>query len=343
MSNSKLHLFALVIGTGTDTKGNLSPKYQSCINDAEWLAEVLQDPLVCGYPRDNVKVLLGRDATREKIIDKLDEIKDQVTEFEDNEEKKCTVVFFYSGHGTRDGEKAYLIPYGCETPTKNTVISGDLLFEKFKAMDSGRVLLLLNACYSGGIMPKLGDDDQETIGITTPFTKNQVNRLLNGKGFAYLSASQPSQESLTGYWSKKTNKKYSPFTLGLARGFAGISKKNYDELVYIADLQANCIAYVSLKTKGKQTPHFDYKGDNFAVGYFKPGASDRYPLLGEDVEFDLEPEDVQAPNETLSPRIVNTYTNTGTTGNISLNGVRIGGNFYSGIGHVGNHRGSQKF
>ncbi|RUS19549.1 hypothetical protein BC937DRAFT_87302 [Endogone sp. FLAS-F59071] len=331
MSDSKLHLFALVIGTGTNLEGDISPSFKSCINDAEWLAELLQDPSVCGYPKENVKVLLGENATRVNIIEKLDEIKEKVLELEDDEVKKCTVVFFFSGHGAKEGEKTYLIPYGCNTPSKNDAISGDMLFEKFKAMDSGRVLLLLNACYSGAVMPRLGDDDQETSKAATPFTKIQVNKLLSGKGFAYLSASQPSQASLTGYLSKQTKKRYSPFTIGLARGFAGLSKKNYyDNLVYIADLQTNCVAYVSRKTKGKQIPHFDYKGDNFAVGYFKPGASDRYPLLGEDVEFDIEPEDVQNPETT--PNFVQTTKNIGTARNIRLNNVTIGGNYISGVG-----------
>ncbi|RUS13947.1 hypothetical protein BC937DRAFT_94566 [Endogone sp. FLAS-F59071] len=335
MSESKLHLFALVIGTGTDVGGDISPRYRSSIDDAEWLSMLLKDPLVCGYPKEKVKVLLGKQATHDNIVKNLDEIKDQVVNLEvEDESKKCTIVFFFSGHGAKEGDKTYLLPYGCNTPSKDNAISGDMLFDKFKAMDSGRVLLLLNACYSGAVMSRLGDD-QESIGAAALFPKAKLTKLLNGRGFACLSASQPSQAALPGYLSKTTGKKYSPFTVGLARGFAGLSKKNYnDDLVYIGDLQAICVAYVSAKTRGKQIPHFDYKGDNFAVGYYKHGASDRHPLLGEDVEFDFEPEDAQVL-EKPKPKFAQS-TNIGISENNSYNNVYIRGNFVSGVGSYTN-------
>lgn len=335
MPDSKLHLFALIIGTGTDAKGNLIPRFKSSINDAEWLAVLLQDPLVCGYPKENVKVLLGEEATRDNILGKLEEITDQVLSLEnenenknENEKKYCTVVFFFSGHGKKEGNKTYLIPYDCSTPYKNNAISGDMLFEKFKAMGSNRVLLLLNACYSGAVMPKLGANDQEAFGAAALFPEAKLNSLLNGKGFACLCASQPLQAALTGYSVKTTSKKYSLFTIGLARGFAGLAKDNYDDLVYIGDLQTACIVYVSGKSGKKQIPKFDFKGDNFAVGYYKPGASSRHPLLGDDIEFESEPE---VP-ETLKPKFTQSTTNNVTTGNTTLQNVVITGSFLNGIG-----------
>jgi len=180
-------------------------------------------------------------------------------------------------------------------PLNEHAIAGSLLYEKLKLMESGRVLLLVNACYSGGVMPKLGEDD---TGIHMPLSPTQIKKLLQGKGFAYLSASLPSQKAETGYLPSGSLKRYSPFTLGLARGFAGESKANDDDgLVYFSDLTTACVAYVNTKTKKRQLPHFDFKGDNFAVGYYRRGAAKRFLLLGDNLKFDVEVDAVQAVKE----------------------------------------------
>lgn len=282
--------YALVIGTGTDIKGNVSSKFQSTINDAEWIAQVLKEPLLCAFPSNQVKVLLGKDATRKRIYAELISLQELITD-----DESTTVVVFFSGHGLRFDNKTYLIPYGYEINQMpdTHAIDGDLLYERLVMIGADRTLLLLNCCHSGGAVAKLGknddDNDQSKVHLG-PLTAAQIKRLSKGKGFALLSSSRPSQETETGYWSGNAGKRYSPFTIGLSRGFSGKNKDDSDGLVYFQDLVTEATTYVSQKTKNRQIPHFDFKGDNFAVGRHKVGVanSGRFPLLGEDIVFDIE-------------------------------------------------------
>jgi len=323
---------ALVIGTGTDTNGQLSPKFQSTINDAEWIADVLKNPSLCAYPEDNVKLLTGKCATLEHIISELDAIKKKTSAVA-GEANRGTVVVFFSGHGQKneDESETYLLPYGfnADDDLDTHAINGDILFQKLGAMDAKRILLLLNSCWSGSVMPQLGKKP------SMPLSPRQINTLLKGEGFAYLSAAQPSQKAETGYVARQSSKRYSPFTLGLARGFSGKGKKNDDEnTVRFSDLTTACVAYVTEKTKSRQLPHFDFKGDNFVVGYYKTGAADGYPLLGDDeVKVDVD-EDVVEDEDKSKSKILPGTASIKVSGN-SYNNVK--GPIFAGIGSIGNN------
>ncbi|RUS16398.1 hypothetical protein BC937DRAFT_91261 [Endogone sp. FLAS-F59071] len=282
--------YALVIGTGADIKGSINSKYQSTINDAEWIAQVLKEPSLCAFPDNQVKLLVGKDATRKRISAELASLEELVT---DNE--NTTVVVFFSGHGLRFENKTYLIPYGYEigqTP-QDHAIDGNLLYTQLKLTGADRTLLLLNCCHAGGAVSKLGkydeDDDQSKV-LLGPLTETQIKRLSKGEGFALLSSSRPSQASETGYLPSNSRKRYSPFTIGLSRGFAGKNKDDSDGLVYFRDLVTEVTTYVSQTTKNRQIPHFDFKGDNFAVGLHKEGAANvgKFPLLSDSLVFDIE-------------------------------------------------------
>jgi len=275
---------ALLIGTGTDATGKMSKRFRTTINDAEFLAQILKEPSLCAYPAGNVKTLLGEDATLERIMEEFDVIEKRV----DESDEDFTVVVFFSVHGQREEEKSYLLPYGykdCE-PLEKNAIDGDLLNKKLKAIKSARILLLLNACYSGGVMDKLGSEINRP-----PLNEKQIKKLSEGKGFAYLCASQEMEQAETGYLANsKSIKRYSVFPLGLARGFCGTKTQvSNDGAVYVSQLATVCVAYVASKTSNRQLPSVDYKGDNFVVGYkHETGALRNFPLLGDDVNFDID-------------------------------------------------------
>ncbi|RUS21630.1 hypothetical protein BC937DRAFT_92041 [Endogone sp. FLAS-F59071] len=289
--------YALVIGTGTNEQGDRSQRFESTINDADWMAEVLTHPSLCAYPEDQVKVLRSSQATRESIEKELNDLKDRV--WESDSPENCTVVVFFSGHGQRDrNKKSYLLPYGYKyeegDDPATRAIDGKFLFERLDAI-KGRVVLLLNACYSGGVMATLGGGDKDVVLGTEPLTEKQIEYLRKGKGFFILSAAQAAEEAYAYHtsllqWKKK---KYSPFTIGLSRGFAGKGKSGTDKFVRCLDLLTTCSAYVGFRTKMDQIPVGDIKGDNFAVGCYSPDKKDDFPLLGDD----LKPNDDDDDND----------------------------------------------
>lgn len=285
--------YALVVGTGTNSKGKLHHSFRSTIHDAEWVARVLQHQSLCAFPRSQVKVLLGEEATRQNIITELDKltlmIKTHTIRNEAGDGDKTTLVVFFSGHGYQD-EETYLIPYGYNfkrmTPAADA-ISGELLHEKLMLSGADKILLLLNSCYSGGLAPKprLGEDRV----LLGPLTKAHIKKLSKGTGFAFLSSAQSMQETQTGYLANN-GKRYSPFTIGISRGFSGKGKRQSDGLVYVEDIMISCSIYVREKTKNEQVPLFEYTGDNFPVGLHKANtwSFNQFPLLGEDLVYDLD-------------------------------------------------------
>ncbi|RUS14807.1 hypothetical protein BC937DRAFT_93296 [Endogone sp. FLAS-F59071] len=282
---------ALVIGTGTNEQGDRSQKFESTINDADWMAEVLTHPSLCAYPKNQVKVLRGSQATRENIEKELDDLKNRI--WESDSPENCTVVVFYSGHGQRGRNgKSYLIPYGYKYEDPATrAIDGKFLYDKLDPI-KGRVVLLLNACYSGGVMATLGGGDTDVVLGTEPLTEKQIEYLRKGKSFFILSAAQAAEVAYAYtpllQWRKK---RYSPFAIGLSRGFAGKGKSGTDEFVRCLDLLTSCSVYVGFRTKMSQTPVGDIKGDNFAVGCYSPNKKDDFPLLGDELQPMLDIDD----------------------------------------------------
>lgn len=320
---------ALIIGTGTNEHGILSKNYESTINDAEWLGEVLKNPSLCSYPQDQVEVLCGIKATYNKISEALVRLEQRILDMDEDDEN-CTVVVFFSGHGTRRGDKTFLVPYGYQYDENSTdgMIDGDFLYKKLDAIKAGRVLLLLNSCYSGGVMATLGGDhDQDVFLSNEPLSSKQIDRLRRGKGFCFLSAAQASEKAYTAFKSKTTKKKYSPFTIGLSRGFSGVGGRNVDGFVRYGHLVTICSSYLGAVTKMKQTPHIDFKGDNFAVGCFTQGAAERYPMLSDDHRLevginkpDSDDDDYVPPKPAIRNKTVNIFSGTITAGGSILTG-----------------------
>ncbi|RUS17574.1 kinase-like domain-containing protein [Endogone sp. FLAS-F59071] len=229
---------ALIVGTGTNFRGNLTARYKSFINDAEWMAMVLET--FAGFPKHQITLLTGIATTRDRILTELDNLRTRVSD-------RATIVIFLSMHSCC--EEQYLVPYGINVKEHIDTehIDSGLIYEKLQLTGADNVLVLLNS--AGGFIPKLRDDDQ-------------LNILSKIKNFAFLAASQLDQGAETGYVSQKNWKRYSAFTIGLASGF-----RRYDRQgrIYVHDLVSACITCVSQKTSCRQIPYFDYTGDNFAI------------------------------------------------------------------------------
>jgi len=197
------------------------------------------------------------------------------------------------------------------------MISGDFLYKKLDAIKAGKVLLLLNACYSGGVMATLSGsgDDQDVFLSTEPLNSKQIDILRKGKGFCVLSAAQASEMALTDFESKKTKKRYSPFTIGLSRGFSGIGSKCEDGYVRYGNLVTTCSSYLGAVTNMKQTPHMDFKGENFTVGCFTQGAAETFPMLGDDLALKVGLDDPDDDNDYTPPRVISSHIRKNKTNN----------------------------
>src|SRR5215471_19226701 len=100
------HGYALLIGVDQNKVSSLALPIVK--KDVTKLKEVITHPERCGYLEDNVRVLSGTDASREKILDGLDWLRAKLRADADTNQ---TVLIYYSGHGYREASgESFLIP-----------------------------------------------------------------------------------------------------------------------------------------------------------------------------------------------------------------------------------------
>lgn len=138
--------YALVIGVANYT--HVRPLPESVLNDARAIGAILCDPARAGYPKDQVRLLLDKDATRRGILDGLAWLADSAG-------NDATAVVYFSGHGGRitDGLQAgnYLIPYDTRlNAIEKTAISSAEFTAALNKIRTQKLVVLLDACHSGG-------------------------------------------------------------------------------------------------------------------------------------------------------------------------------------------------
>ncbi|MFA5138172.1 MAG: caspase family protein [Elusimicrobiota bacterium] len=114
---------------------------------AERDAQAVRDHLVAlGYPPRNVALLKGSDASRASIAKNLE------TWLPMNVREDSTVFFYFSGHGSPDPRsgKAFLVPADGDAQfLDDTAYPLTRVYEKLGALKARKVLVALDACFSG--------------------------------------------------------------------------------------------------------------------------------------------------------------------------------------------------
>ncbi len=102
--------------------------------------------LALGFPERNVVLLTGAQATRTGLVKNVE------TWLARNVSEGSTVLFYFSGHGAPDAVsgQAYLVPSdGDPAYLEDTGYPLKRLYEKLGALKAKRVLVALDACFSG--------------------------------------------------------------------------------------------------------------------------------------------------------------------------------------------------
>lgn len=150
-------LYALCIGINDYSFPDI-PDLAYAENDASEVAKILESD----YGFDKVTLLVGKDATRENIINALADLQDS-----SKVKKEDGVVIYFSGHGVtvkvNNGEQGYLLPIDAKVKLKNinnpapyrrSALRMDSLKDDADAIPARHVLFLVDACYSGYMSSK---------------------------------------------------------------------------------------------------------------------------------------------------------------------------------------------
>jgi len=216
-------------------------------NDATDFATVLDS----GLTTSEIKLLTNINATRESILKEL-------AWLANNASQGNTAIVFFSGHGGRpaSGEEhqAYFCPVDASlVDLEATCITSDDLSVALRAIESERLIVMLDTCYSGGI----GEPRQRSAGLCAGLNSRDVNALIDGTGRVILAASRPDEQA----WElgEMRNGLFTNYLLRALRGEVA----RIDGSIWVADL----FSYITrgVRQHRRQRPYQKAVGEDFVV------------------------------------------------------------------------------
>lgn len=245
---------ALVIGISAYPSKAVLPS--AVRNDATDLADVLRDPGLCGYEAGAVQLLLDADATAANIRAALADLA-----LKSN--KSDIVTLFFSGHGTvtADGSSA-LVPVDYQNGSDHLIGAAELS-AALNAIPAARLVVLFDACHSGGAASFKGDDESALI---FGFSDQTTKVLSQDVGRVIISSSRDSEYSVA--FGGERNSLFTTHLLEGLRGAAGTAQNE----IKVFDL----FNYVAEKVRGRTPSQHPvlrtHLEDNFAVAFRGPSA-----------------------------------------------------------------------
>ena len=290
---------ALVVGIANYEAVNRLPA--SVLNDAQDIARLLCDPSICGYPPENVRLLLDASATRQAILAALNELARRC-------DAEATVLIYFSGHGGRVESGAqigeYLLPvdtsYASVAQLAQTAIAGAAFAAAVKALPAQRVVVILDCCHASGIglLKSTGQPD-----FKQGLPESYFDALKQGRGRVILASSRSTEASYVMPAARN-----SLFTQHLLAGMQGGIASD-DGMIRIFDL----FEYIQPRVTGDQPhQHPIFKAEveeNFAVALYQGGAKGVTPVDADDLRYDAYISYVDAEPDanwvwaTLAPRL----------------------------------------
>lgn len=240
--------YSLLVGVGKRPGDNDAMSITA--KDAEQLAGELVNS--CQFLKQKVKCLYNDAATKEKFIVQLDEL------IADTEKTPANlVVIYFSGHGCQDNGKYYLVCHDTkDDDIENTGLEGVFFIKKLQAIQTDKMLVLLDCCHAGGFAKNAPIPFNEK-----EFLKKNTNRVI-------LTASHAEQVSFV-------SQPLSLFTYALIEGLTGKYFKRGDTVVTIFDLAMYVRERVFPLSKSRQQPQLNVLENsltsNFALAQYPAG------------------------------------------------------------------------
>jgi uncharacterized caspase-like protein len=195
------------------------------------------------------KLLVNQQAHRAGVLEGIDWLRERMT-------PNDVAVFFYSGHGARSPRAGFhLVPAGYKDEMPRLTGLPGVELKQALAQVPGRVLLILDCCFSGAILNQ-GDSLAESM-------------------MADLGKSRPSLmvmcASRAGETADETGSvRHGLFTKALLEGMAGRADANHDGLVEVRELEQYVGRRVKRLSKNKQHVRISRPAELEALVLTKP-------------------------------------------------------------------------
>jgi hypothetical protein len=245
--------WAVVIGVGNYDSPEI-PRLRYAVPDAEAMYQILLGP--AGFKKEHV--LLLTDNTEKRPT--LPNIKKALgTILARSARKDDTVFIFFAGHGApevdprgieADGLAKYLIPIDADPDDLfSTALPMDDIHTIFARIESERVVVFLDTCYSGAAGGRTFASRKTRAGEVDELF---LERLTRARGRAIITASRPSEVSI-----ELPELGHGVFTYYLVQGLKGAADLNRDGIVSLQELYEYVEQQVTRKSRavgGNQHP-----------------------------------------------------------------------------------------
>lgn len=252
---------------GINTYKNISP-LAFAVNDAIGIAKILVEEF--SFPKDNVTVLVDKQATKKQILKKY-------LEFSEKSGIDDRIIFYFAGHGHtvtgNRGEVGYLIPYDAAQNDLSSMIRWDEMTKNSELIPAKHLLFLLDACFSGlAITRSLPSGNMR-------FVKDMLQRY-SRQALAAGKANQPVSDGNGPVIN------HSVFTGHLLNGLKG-EANTFKEILSANGLMHYVYQKVAHDSNSYQTPHYGFiDGDgDFILRY--PDASKKNETMQDDFLFEI--------------------------------------------------------
>lgn len=190
------------------------------VKDVNALAVFLKDPQKGGFDADHVFTLTDKQATRRDILITFNDIAKRTA-------PEDMVIFYFSGHGYRpsDSETTYLIPYDFDMRDIDaTCINFEALATRIRKMEASKVVVILDACNSGGVKPM-----DARSSANTGLVQRYLEAFQKSEGRALLLSSDEAEVS----WETEQNGVFTHFLLD---GLDGKADTNSDGIITFTEV-----------------------------------------------------------------------------------------------------------
>lgn len=271
MADTFAHGYALLIGIGESAYPKLS--LPVTVKDIQALHAVLIDPALCAYPNDaqHIRLLHDKDATRNAIMDGLRWLQQQSAA-----DPQATVIVYYSGHGwlEQTQNRYYLLQHDIDPfDLSDSALAATEFTDALRQIQAQRLLVIIDSCHAAGMATSKAGQAASKLPpgfVQTAPPKGFIDELKQGKGRVVFTSSQGEESS----WVRPDGS-MSVYTYHFLEALQGAANKPGDTVVRVSNLMNYLGEKVSesarIQHQAKQTPHFDFTTEDFAIALLRGG------------------------------------------------------------------------
>ncbi|MEL6695408.1 MAG: caspase family protein [Bacteroidota bacterium] len=149
-------------------------KLHNAVKDCDDLAQTLTT--LYHFERENVITLYNEEATRENILETLEQLQEAITE-DDN------LLIYYAGHGYYDSysQLGYWVPMEARLNKIPDFIRNSTIHDYLRTIGTQHTLLIADACYAGSLFASYRGNLDENSRSRWAFTSGDIEKVWDGQ------------------------------------------------------------------------------------------------------------------------------------------------------------------